>query len=85
VIGGSGSGESIACNRRPGIRAGIVWSRWAAEISRGNNDANVMIVPAKALEVDEAIAIADVWLATPFRGGVHAERLAQISRLEAGR
>ena len=79
VIGGSGSGESIACNRRPGIRAGIAWSRWATEISRGNNDANIMIIPAKALEYDQALELVDVWLSTPFRGGVHAKRLAQIS------
>lgn len=78
VIGGSGQGESIACNRRRGIRAGVAWSRWAAEISRGNNDANVMIIPAKALSAEEAVELVDLWLATPFKGGVHAERITQI-------
>lgn len=84
IIGGSGSGESIACNRRPGIRAGIAWSRWATEISRGNNDANIMIIPAKALAEAEALALVEVWLSTPFRGGPHAERLAQIEGYDAG-
>jgi ribose 5-phosphate isomerase B len=81
VIGGSGSGESIACNRRPGIRAGIAWSTWATEISRGNNNANVMLIPAKALDDDTALALVEVWLRTPFKGGVHAERLAQIDAI----
>ncbi|MFD4325593.1 RpiB/LacA/LacB family sugar-phosphate isomerase [Nocardioides sp. NPDC058538] len=85
IIGGSGSGESIACNRRPGIRAGIAWSGWATEISRGNNDANVMIIPAKALDDAEALELVEVWLSTPFKGGVHAERLAQIEEYDAGR
>jgi len=83
VIGGSGGGESIVCNRRPGIRAGIAWSTWATEISRGNNDANVMLIPAKALDDHTALELVDVWLRTPFKGGVHAERLAQIDRLTA--
>lgn len=85
IIGGSGSGESIACNRRPGIRAGIAWSRWATEISRGNNDANVMIVPAKALDDATALELVEIWLRTPFKRGVHAERLAQIDAHETGR
>lgn len=85
IIGGSGSGESIVCNRRPGIRAGIAWSHWATEISRGNNDANVMIIPAKALEKAAALALVGVWLHTPFKGGVHAERLAQIEAYDVGR
>lgn len=82
ILGGSGSGESIVCNRRPGIRAGIAWSRWATEISRGNNDSNIVIVPAKALTDDVALELVDVWLSTPFKGGIHAERLALINRLD---
>ena len=35
VIGGSGQGEAIACNKIPGIRAGVAYSRFAVEISRG--------------------------------------------------
>jgi ribose 5-phosphate isomerase RpiB len=30
----------------------------------------------------EAIAIVDTWLATPFEGGRHARRVAQIAALE---
>jgi ribose 5-phosphate isomerase B len=78
VVGGSGQGESITCNRHRGIRAGVAWSPWAAEISRGNNDANVLIIPAKALGADEAVELVDLWLRTPFKGGVHARRIAQI-------
>lgn len=85
IVGGSGSGESMACNRRAGIRAGIAWSRWATEISRGNNDANVMIIPAKALDDDVALELVEIWLRTPFKGGVHAARLAQIEAYDAGR
>lgn len=87
VIGGSGQGEVIACNKVRGIRAGLAYSRFAVEISRGNNDANVMVVGAKVVNASEAVGLLDLWLTTPFKGGVHRSRVAQIGQLEgpAGR
>lgn len=82
VVGGSGQGEVVACNKIRGVRAGLAYSRFAVEISRGNNDANVMVLGTKVLADDEALALVELWLATPFKGGVHAGRVAQISALE---
>ncbi|MEU6324079.1 RpiB/LacA/LacB family sugar-phosphate isomerase [Streptomyces sp. NPDC047009] len=82
VIGGSGQGEVIACNKMRGVRAGLAYSRFAVEISRGNNDANVMVLGTKVLGDDEAEELLALWLDTPFKGGVHAARVAQISSLE---
>ena len=82
VIGGSGQGEVIACNKLRGVRAGLAYSRFAVEISRGNNDANVMVLGTKVLGDDEAEELLTLWLDTPFKGGVHAARLAQISAIE---
>ncbi|SDM37447.1 RpiB/LacA/LacB family sugar-phosphate isomerase [Nonomuraea jiangxiensis] len=82
VIGGSGQGEVIACNKVRGVRAGLAYSRFAVEISRGNNDANVMVLGTKVLGDDEAEELLALWLDTPFKGGVHAARVAQIGALE---
>ena len=82
VVGGSGQGEVVACNKIRGIRAGLAYSRFAVEISRGNNDANVIVLGTKVLSDEEALALLELWLATPFKGGVHAQRVAQISALE---
>lgn len=82
VIGGSGQGEVIACNKVRGVRAGLAYSRFAVEISRGNNDANVMVLGTKVVGDDEAEDLLALWLGTPFKGGVHAARVAQISALE---
>lgn len=84
VIGGGGSGETIACNKVPGIRAVLVHSAWGAEIAAGNNDANVLVLGAKVVDADLAEQLLGIWLATPFRGGVHARRLEQIAALERG-
>ena len=84
VIGGSGQGEHIACNKIRGIRAGLGFSVFATEISRANNDSNVLVLPAKVLDADVAAQVIEVWLATRFRGGVHQRRLDQVAAIERG-
>jgi ribose 5-phosphate isomerase B len=84
VVGGSGSGEAIACNKIRGIRAGLCLDLFVAEIARANNDANVLVLGAKVLSPERAEQITLKWLATPFRGGRHARRLEMIAALERG-
>jgi ribose 5-phosphate isomerase B len=85
VIGGSGQGEVIACNKVRGVRAGLAYSPFAVRISRGNNDANVMVIGTKVVSDDEAVALVELWLDTPFNGGRHQDRVDQITALEADR
>ena len=84
VVGGSGSGEAIACNKIRGIRAGLCLDLFVAEIARANNDANVLVIGAKVVAPDYAELILERWLATPFRGERHQRRLDQIAALERG-
>jgi ribose 5-phosphate isomerase B len=84
VVGGSGSGEAICCNKIRGIRAALCLDLWVTEIARANNDANVLVTGAKAIAPDYAVLILDTWLRTQFRGERHAERLEQIAKLERG-
>lgn len=84
VVGGSGSGETIACNKIRGIRATLCLDPWVAEIARGNNDANVLVTGAKVVAPALAERIVDAWLATAFRGDRHADRVAMIAALERG-
>ncbi|MBD0735624.1 RpiB/LacA/LacB family sugar-phosphate isomerase [Streptomyces sp. CBMA29] len=84
VLGGSGLGETIACNKIRGVRAGLCHDVWSAGISRGNNDANVLVLAAKVLTPEAAEEIAAAWLDTAFKGGAHQRRLDQIARLERG-
>ncbi len=84
VVGGSGQGEVIACNKIPGIRAGLCPDVWHAEISRGNNDANVLVLGAKVVDPERAEQVLASWLSTPFKGAEHARRIAMITALERG-
>ena len=83
VVGGSGQGEVIACNKLPGIRAGLCPDVWHAEISRGNNDANVLVLGAKVTTPHTAELVLTTWLTTPFKGDVHARRIAMMTDYEA--
>ena len=56
VVGGSGLGEVVACNKIAGIRAGLCPDVWHAEISRGNNDANVLAMGGRLIGGDMARA-----------------------------
>jgi ribose 5-phosphate isomerase B len=84
VVGGSGMGEHIACNKIRGIRAGLCHDRFSTEISRGNNDSNVLILGAKVITAGQAGQLTDLWLATPFKGGQHQHRIDQIAAIERG-
>jgi ribose 5-phosphate isomerase B len=82
VVGGSGSGEALACNKIRGIRAALCLDLFAAEIARANNNANVLVTGAKVVSSELAERILATWLATSFRGERHQRRLDQIATLE---
>jgi ribose 5-phosphate isomerase B len=84
VLGGSGSGEQIACNKIRGIRAGLCHDLFTAEIARAHNDANVLVMGAKVVSPELAVELTEIWLATAFKGGRHQKRLDQIAALERG-
>jgi len=78
VLGGSGNGEAMAANRVRGVRCALCWSRESAELARRHNDANVISIGERLLPWELVVEIVDVWLATPFEGGRHARRIAQL-------
>ncbi|WP_375490548.1 RpiB/LacA/LacB family sugar-phosphate isomerase [uncultured Jatrophihabitans sp.] len=84
VVGGSGSGEHMACNKIAGVRAGLASDRFTCEISRAHNDANVLVIGAKVLDADTAQELLDLWLTTPFKGGRHQDRVDQLAALDRG-
>ncbi|GAB2965317.1 ribose 5-phosphate isomerase B [Amycolatopsis acidiphila] len=84
VVGGSGSGEQMACNKIRGIRAALCDSVFLARIARGHNDANVLVLGAKVIDELVAEQILAGWLETAFKGGRHQHRLDQIAALERG-
>ncbi|WP_030488261.1 ribose-5-phosphate isomerase [Micromonospora chokoriensis] len=86
VIGGSGNGEQIAANKVAGVRAALAWSVETAQLAREHNDANVVAIGARQHTLDEATAIVEAFLNTPFSGNErHARRIAQVAEYERTR
>ncbi len=83
VIGGSGQGEQLSANKVRGVRAALCNDLYTARMARAHNDANVLSIGARVVGVGLAEEILATFLATPFEGGRHARRVAQIADLEA--
>jgi ribose 5-phosphate isomerase B len=80
VLGGSGNGEAIVANRVHGIRCALCWDLRSARFGRQHNDANVISLGQRMISIEAALEIVDLWLATPFEGGRHIDRIRQIDQ-----
>lgn len=74
----TGNGIAIAANKVEGIRAALVIDPRNAEMSRRHNDANVLVLGSAILPEAQEVPTLDAWFSTPFEGGRHARRIAQI-------
>jgi len=84
VFGGSGNGEQIAANKVQGIRAALCWSIATAELAREHNNANVCSIGARQHSQEDAFAIIDTFLQTPFTNEErHMRRINQITNFES--
>nr|MBP9106998.1 RpiB/LacA/LacB family sugar-phosphate isomerase [Gemmatimonadaceae bacterium] len=43
-----------------------------------HNDSNILVLPARFVSEDDAAAILETWLTTPFEGGRHERRVEKI-------
>lgn len=82
---GTGIGISIAANKVKGIRAAVCTNEFCAEATRRHNDANILCMGGRVIDEETAVKLAKIFLETPFDGGRHARRIAQIKELEEGK
>jgi len=78
AVCGSGQGIGITLNKHQGIRAGLCWMPEIAHLTRQHNDANVLVMPGRFIDAETAYKIVDEFLQTPFEGGRHIQRVADI-------
>jgi ribose 5-phosphate isomerase B len=78
VLGGSGNGEAMVANKVHGVRCALCWSLETARLGRAHNDSNVLSIGQRTIPEDLALEIVKIWLVTPFEGGRHARRIAEI-------
>jgi len=78
VLGGSGNGEAITANKVRGIRCALCWSLDTARWGRMHNDANVLSIGERTVDLPLALEIVRIYLTTAFEGGRHIHRIALI-------
>lgn len=82
LVCGTGIGMSIVANKVPGIRAALVTDVFMARMAKEHNNANVLVLGGRVLDVQQACEIVGAWLDATFEGGRHQGRLNQIADIE---
>ena len=82
LVCGTGIGMCIFANKIVRVRAANVTIPEFAELARAHNDANVVCLSGRFIDIDTNKKIVDVFLSTEFEGGRHAQRLAKLLPLE---
>ena len=81
LVCGTGNGVNITANKHSKIRSALCWNTEIAELARKHNNANVLCLPGRFLEKDDALEVVEKFLNTDFEGGRHLERINLIENL----
>lgn len=84
LICSSGHGMVISANKVPMVRAVLPVSEEHARLSRSHNNANVLVLGADYLPLDEMKSICKAWLVEGFLGGKYQRRINLITAYENG-
>jgi RpiB/LacA/LacB family sugar-phosphate isomerase len=84
LVDGAGLGSAIAANKVRGIRAAPCTDAGAAQNAREHNDANVLTLGARFVDVPRMRAIVEVFLTTECTEERHRRRVKKIEAIEEG-
>jgi len=70
---------SIAANRDKNIRAGLAFEPEIAKLMREHNDANVLVLPGRFMNLQDILKCIENFLTTNFEGGRHQNRINKLS------
>lgn len=79
LICGSGNGINMTANKHQAIRSALCWMPEIAELARLHNNANILVLPARYISIEEAKKCVDVFFTTEFEGGRHTDRVNKIA------
>ena len=84
IFGGSGQGEAMSANRFKKVRAAVFYgdSEELIKLSRLHNDANILSIGARFVELSEIMKFIQLWLNTEFEGGRHKRRIEKLDIID---
>ena len=80
LICGSGNGVCMTANKYKNVRAALCWNKELAMLSKTHNNANVICIPARFIEKEQALEIVKTFISENFEGGRHERRINKISK-----
>lgn len=83
LICGTGIGMSISANKIRGIRAALVHDDFTARMAKEHNNANILVMGGRVLDVQTGTRLVEIWLDSRFEGGRHQGRLDKINQMES--
>ena len=81
IFGGSGEGEAMVANRYSGVRATVYYGYDTdiIRLGREHNDANVLSIGARFINIDEMKEAVNIFFETPFSNAErHIRRISKI-------
>ena len=84
VIDGAGIGSTIAANKVRGVRAAMCLNQTIARYAREHNGAHVAALGSTMVSIEEAIALAEIFITTPTKEPRYLRRLLKVRELERG-
>ncbi|MFA6598750.1 MAG: ribose 5-phosphate isomerase B [Ignavibacteriaceae bacterium] len=82
LVDATGIPSAITANKIKGIRAATCYNEFTAKSAREHNNANILVIGAKALGEETIKGILETWLITKFGGERHQRRLDKITEIE---
>ena len=79
LICGSGNGVCMTANKYKNVRAALCWNKELAILSKSHNNANIVCIPARFIQKEEALEIIKKFISEEFEGGRHERRVNKIS------
>ncbi|MEE9373256.1 MAG: ribose 5-phosphate isomerase B [Saprospiraceae bacterium] len=80
LICGTGNGVAMTANKYQNVRCGLCWNEEIAQLIRQHNNANILAIPARFINIDLTQKIVALFLNTKFEGGRHQRRINKITQ-----
>tara|TARA_B100000686_G_C16170218_1_gene655951 strand:+ start:47 stop:478 length:432 start_codon:yes stop_codon:yes gene_type:complete len=78
LICATGVGMSIASNKFKNIRAGLAYNSNVAKLIKEHNNANILVLPGKFMDLNEAKKCINNFCNSLFQSGRHSRRIEKI-------
>jgi ribose 5-phosphate isomerase B len=83
VFCGTGIGASIVANKVKGIRCALIHSPWLAQVTKEHNNANMIAMGGRVMNIPLVLECVDIWLKTSFSFEErHQKRIDKVAALE---